>query len=354
MQNSKIQKFDLRSRVKRVIGGPKSVERSRKSIAETRPKPPATAATAVVKAKVALAPRPPLKTQRFTWAHLIIDQHLSKVRRKFKTKIMVENCTKCCTPVLEDQAFYACNTDSNLPFHPACLSCQTCQQSFDLSENIYVKGNSVFCYDHYLKQHGPQCQICEEYFCKEDYSVKIGNKFYHPDCLKCTECSATLEKGMICNLEDMLCAEHTNPAKSSPENKKRVPRTKFTQDQVDIMMRVFAQTPRPTRLMREQMAQQTGLEVRCIQIWFQNKRSKEKRMHSKRQYIAPTQTSWYPMPMVPQTTTCHQPMSYGQQPMPVSFPTPPKDTEFYEPPSFDTVCNTDTGLMYPLADTPPY
>ena len=58
--------------------------------------------------------------------------------------------------------------------------------------------------------------------------------------------------------------------------------------------------------------------------------------------------------MVPpqQNTTCHQPI-YGTTNM-VQYPTPPKDTEFYEPPSFDTVCNTDLNTMYPLADTPPY
>ena len=266
----------------------------------------------------------------------------------------MENCTKCSRPVSEDQVFYACNSESNLPFHPSCLACQTCQKSFDLNSDIFVNNSDVFCYDHYLQQFGPQCQSCEEFFQKEDLSVKISGKFYHPKCLKCTECSEVLESGTLCNLEDLLCPAHSNPNSPNESNKKRVPRTKFTQDQVEIMMRVFAQTPRPTRLMREQMAQQTGLEVRCIQIWFQNKRSKEKRMHSKRnQYVAPTLQNWYPMP-VPQNTTCHQPLyQTPMQPM-AQYPTPPKDTEFYEPPSFDTVCNTDVSQMYPLADTPPY
>jgi len=40
----------------------------------------------------------------------------------------------------------------------------------------------------------------------------------------------------------------------------------------------FAQTPKPTRHIREQLAKETGLSMRVIQVWFQNKRSKERRM----------------------------------------------------------------------------
>ena len=92
----------------------------------------------------------------------------------------MENCTKCSRPVSEDQVFYACNSESNLPFHPSCLACQTCQKSFDLNSDIYVNNSDVFCYDHYLQQFGPQCQSCEEFFQKEDLSVKISGKFITP------------------------------------------------------------------------------------------------------------------------------------------------------------------------------
>ena len=108
---------------------------------------------------------------------------------------------------------------------------------------------------------------------------------------------------------------------SEEKSKKRTPRTKFTEKQTALMMNVFAQTPRPTRLMREQMAKETGLPIRCIQIWFQNKRSKEKRQHSKRFMH---QNHWYPQ--YHQTALPAYSEPEHQYPSP-----PPSDCDFYNP-----------------------
>ena len=66
------------------------------------------------------------------------------------------------------------------------------------------------------------------------------------------------------------------------ESKRRGPRTTIKAKQLEILRNVFNQTPKPTRLMREQLAKETGLPMRVIQVWFQNKRSKEKRLHQMR------------------------------------------------------------------------
>merc|ERR1712048_1200058 len=62
----------------------------------------------------------------------------------------------------------------------------------------------------------------------------------------------------------------------------RGPRTTIKAKQLEAPRNVFNQTPKPTRLIREQLAKETGLPMRVIQVWFQNKRSKEKRMHQLR------------------------------------------------------------------------
>lgn len=66
------------------------------------------------------------------------------------------------------------------------------------------------------------------------------------------------------------------------DNKRRGPRTTIKAKQLEVLKSVFSQTPKPTRLMREQLAKETGLPMRVIQVWFQNKRSKEKRLHQMR------------------------------------------------------------------------
>ncbi|KAL7646817.1 UNVERIFIED_CONTAM: hypothetical protein RMT77_002073 [Armadillidium vulgare] len=61
-------------------------------------------------------------------------------------------------------------------------------------------------------------------------------------------------------------------------NKRRGPRTTIKAKQLDVLKTAFNKTPKPTRHIREQLAKETGLPMRVIQVWFQNKRSKERRM----------------------------------------------------------------------------
>ncbi|MGH0142333.1 UNVERIFIED_CONTAM: hypothetical protein FKN15_039228, partial [Acipenser sinensis] len=60
--------------------------------------------------------------------------------------------------------------------------------------------------------------------------------------------------------------------------KRRGPRTTIKAKQLETLKAAFTATPKPTRHIREQLAQETGLNMRVIQVWFQNRRSKERRM----------------------------------------------------------------------------
>ncbi|KAG7265277.1 hypothetical protein CRUP_008182 [Coryphaenoides rupestris] len=64
----------------------------------------------------------------------------------------------------------------------------------------------------------------------------------------------------------------------SVAGKRRGPRTTIKAKQLETLKAAFAATPKPTRHIREQLAQETGLNMRVIQVWFQNRRSKERRM----------------------------------------------------------------------------
>lgn len=63
-----------------------------------------------------------------------------------------------------------------------------------------------------------------------------------------------------------------------PGSKRRGPRTTIKAKQLEVLKAAFNATPKPTRHIREQLASETGLNMRVIQVWFQNRRSKERRM----------------------------------------------------------------------------
>jgi len=75
---------------------------------------------------------------------------------------------------------------------------------------------------------------------------------------------------------DKLEQENRSPDEAG--GKRRGPRTTIKAKQLEILKTAFSQTPKPTRHIREQLAKETGLSMRVIQVWFQNKRSKERRM----------------------------------------------------------------------------
>ncbi|XP_055913251.1 LIM/homeobox protein Lhx1 isoform X1 [Eupeodes corollae] len=73
-------------------------------------------------------------------------------------------------------------------------------------------------------------------------------------------------------------AENKSPDDGANGSKRRGPRTTIKAKQLEVLKTAFNQTPKPTRHIREQLAKETGLPMRVIQVWFQNKRSKERRM----------------------------------------------------------------------------
>ena len=79
--------------------------------------------------------------------------------------------------------------------------------------------------------------------------------------------------------EDGACDDDDDDKKEGKDGKRRGPRTTIKAKQLDVLKTCFDNNPKPTRLMREQLAKETSLPMRVIQVWFQNKRSKAKRIH---------------------------------------------------------------------------
>ena len=295
-----------------------------------------------------------------------------------------------------------------LSLHEHCLACSVCSQP--LGETCYAKLGQLYCRQDYAKMFGPKCAGCSSSFGLGEEVQRLGQDAYHLHCFQCAVCSQRLVQGMkfgAGHRGELLCQEHfhkmkeeaqeeeeeeeedkksetsftsleqeedtkatfpESPEKSDRENededdkeedkdddkkegkdgKRRGPRTTIKAKQLEVLRTVFNQTPKPTRAVREQLAKDTALPMRVIQVWFQNKRSKEKRMHQLRfmnggMFAQPL----HPMFAPPNAIAYNYGPTYGHPSFPAEygmeygmehpFPSPPHDfTPCYpSPPTSD-------------------
>lgn len=57
------------------------------------------------------------------------------------------------------------------------------------------------------------------------------------------------------------------------------PRTTISQKQLEVLKDAYNISSKPARHIRESLAIETGLDMRVVQVWFQNRRAKEKRLN---------------------------------------------------------------------------
>ena len=68
---------------------------------------------------------------------------------------------------------------------------------------------------------------------------------------------------------------------SRPSIKGKRVRTFITPQQLKILKSVYLITPRPDLTERLRISEMTGLDMRVVQVWFQNRRAKERRLSEK-------------------------------------------------------------------------
>ncbi|CAF1156843.1 unnamed protein product [Adineta ricciae] len=68
-----------------------------------------------------------------------------------------------------------------------------------------------------------------------------------------------------------------NAPSSNSTSEKKGGRTTIKPQQLEILNKAFESCAKPNKSQREQIATDTGLNIRVIQVWFQNKRSKERK-----------------------------------------------------------------------------
>ncbi|PAV56571.1 hypothetical protein WR25_16551 isoform A [Diploscapter pachys] len=214
-------------------------------------------------------------------------------------------------------------------YHQTCLRCNDCLLPMD--ETCFSRDGMIFCKQDFTRRFGDRCAGCEGPLAKEDLVRRARDKVFHVHCFQCSVCQRRLDTGeqlyilegnrFVCQQDFQHATKSSTPSSTSnrpvsngscnsdadEENvdtcedmqmedgdgedskiddsaaaKRRGPRTTIKAKQLETLKNAFALTPKPTRHIREQLAQETGLNMRVIQVWFQNRRSKERRMRQLR------------------------------------------------------------------------
>ncbi|XP_021340793.1 LIM/homeobox protein Lhx3-like isoform X2 [Mizuhopecten yessoensis] len=197
-------------------------------------------------------------------------------RNKFLEAI--PKCAGCGEPILD--RFILKVLDRS--WHSKCLQCSDCHSQ--LSDKCFSKGEKVYCKDDFFRRFGTKCAGCEKGIPPTEVVRRAQDNVYHLECFACLMCSRQLNTGdEFYLMEDrkLVCKPDYEAAKAreidlDAANKR--PRTTITAKQLEALKTAYNESPKPARHVREQLSAETGLDMRVVQVWFQNRRAKEKRL----------------------------------------------------------------------------
>ncbi|KAL3282023.1 hypothetical protein HHI36_005226, partial [Cryptolaemus montrouzieri] len=170
-------------------------------------------------------------------------------------------------------------------WHAKCLQCSECRMQ--LTDKCFARNGQLFCKDDFFKRFGTKCASCELGIPPTQVVRRAQDSVYHLQCFSCIMCSRQLNTGdEFYLMEDrkLVCKPDYEAAKSKAaecldgDQPNKRPRTTITAKQLETLKNAYNNSPKPARHVREQLSQDTGLDMRVVQVWFQNRRAKEKRL----------------------------------------------------------------------------
>ncbi|KAL4634875.1 LIM/homeobox protein Lhx4 [Arapaima gigas] len=166
-------------------------------------------------------------------------------------------------------------------WHSKCLKCADCQAP--LADKCFSRAGNVYCKDDFFKRFGTKCASCQQGIPPSQVVRKAQDFVYHLHCFACVMCSRQLATGdEFYLMEDgrLVCKEDYETAKQNDDSEAgaKRPRTTITAKQLETLKSAYKNSPKPARHVREQLSSETGLDMRVVQVWFQNRRAKEKRL----------------------------------------------------------------------------
>ncbi|KAJ8379778.1 hypothetical protein SKAU_G00005560 [Synaphobranchus kaupii] len=165
-------------------------------------------------------------------------------------------------------------------WHSTCLKCSDCQGQ--LADKCFSRGDSIYCKDDFFKRFGTKCAACQQGIPPSQVVRRAQEFVYHLHCFACIVCKRQLATGdEFYLMEDsrLVCkADYETAKQREADSTAKRPRTTITAKQLETLKTAYNNSPKPARHVREQLSSETGLDMRVVQVWFQNRRAKEKRL----------------------------------------------------------------------------
>ncbi|XP_076060025.1 LIM homeobox transcription factor 1-beta-like isoform X2 [Oratosquilla oratoria] len=211
---------------------------------------------------------------------------------------VLEGCEGCGRPIQDRFIMRVIDTS----WHEECLVCSVCR--VQLQHSCFARDNKIFCKLDYDRLFSVKCAGCGDRLLPHELVMRAQSLVFHLHCFACVVCCQVLQKGdqyvlrghqVFCRAdyekEMFLLQQHGGQSPlgddyivdegSRPRDGRRGPkrpRTILTSAQRKQFMASFNVSPKPCRKVREQLAKETGLSVRVVQVWFQNQRAKMKKL----------------------------------------------------------------------------
>ncbi|KAF3847259.1 hypothetical protein F7725_020287 [Dissostichus mawsoni] len=224
------------------------------------------------------------------------------------------HCAGCERPILDRFLLNVLDR----AWHVKCVQC--CECKCNLTEKCFSREGRLYCKNDFFRRFGTKCGGCSQGISPNDLVRRARSKVFHLNCFTCMMCNKQLSTGeelyiidenkFVCKedylnnssvkdasllsvtacsdpslspdsqdqLQDDVVLKDTEIAALSDKEtvnnenddqnlggKRRGPRTTIKAKQLETLKAAFAATPKPTRHIREQLAQETGLNMRVIQ-----------------------------------------------------------------------------------------
>eukprot|EP00057_Strongylocentrotus_purpuratus_P008208 XP_011662682.1 PREDICTED: LIM/homeobox protein Lhx4 isoform X2 [Strongylocentrotus purpuratus] len=220
-----------------------------------------------------------MKQDLFIGGPLQIERNMPQATNdSFQEQKSISLCAGCDHPILD--RFILKVVDR--AWHAKCLRCVDCNAQ--LTDRCFSRDGGVFCKEDFFKRFGTKCSSCEKGIAPTEIVRRALDNVYHLHCFCCIICTRQLSTGdefFLMTDNKLVCKQDYEAAKARElemDNSNKRPRTTITAKQLETLKTAYSNSPKPARHVREQLAQETGLDMRVVQVWFQNRRAKEKRL----------------------------------------------------------------------------